>query len=126
MVGRMFENFKSAEQVYFKRAGIFPIMITLGIRNDIAGRYPWLTASLFKAYEKARRLANHDLEEVTALKIGRPRVAQEFAETKALMGENYWSYGVASNRKTLEALCDLCHSTAGQPALAGVQSLARP
>jgi 4,5-dihydroxyphthalate decarboxylase len=36
--------------------------------------------------------------------ISLPWVAQEIEETIALMGENYYSYGVKPNRKALEAL----------------------
>ncbi len=40
---------------------------------------------------------------------GLARVAQEYAETRAVMGEDYWSCGVEPNRKTLEALCRHAH-----------------
>jgi 4,5-dihydroxyphthalate decarboxylase len=33
-----------------------------------------------------------------------PWFGQEFDETRALMGDNYYSYGIEQNRKTLEAL----------------------
>jgi len=33
-----------------------------------------------------------------------PWFGQELEETRAVMGENYWSYGIPSNRKTLETL----------------------
>jgi 4,5-dihydroxyphthalate decarboxylase len=33
-----------------------------------------------------------------------PWFGQEFEETRALMGDNYYSYGIKPNRKTLEAL----------------------
>ncbi len=33
-----------------------------------------------------------------------PWYAQEFEETRKLMGENYYSYGIEPNRKTLETL----------------------
>jgi 4,5-dihydroxyphthalate decarboxylase len=103
-VGRLFEDFKAAERAYFQRTRIFPIMHALGIRNDVAAKHPWLAASLYKAFAAAKRMAEQDLSEVVALKIGLPWVAQEVAETRALMGEDYWPYGVAANRPTLEAL----------------------
>jgi 4,5-dihydroxyphthalate decarboxylase len=103
-VGRLFEDFKAAERAYFQRTRIFPIMHALGIRNDVAEKHPWLAASLCKAFAAAKRMAEQDLSEVVALKIGLPWVAQEVAETRALMGEDYWPYGVAANRPTLEAL----------------------
>jgi len=103
-VARLFEDFRSAEREYYRRTRIFPIMHALGIRNDVAARHPWLAASLYKAFAAAKRIADQDLGEVAALKIGLPWVVQELADTRALMGEDYWPYGVEPNRATLEAL----------------------
>jgi 4,5-dihydroxyphthalate decarboxylase len=103
-VGRMFEDFRTAEREYFQRTGIFPIMHALGIRNDIVAKHPWLAASLQKAYVAAKRISEQDLREVVALKIGLPWIAQEVADTRALMGDDFWPYGVEPNRVTLEAL----------------------
>jgi 4,5-dihydroxyphthalate decarboxylase len=36
--------------------------------------------------------------------ISLPWAAQEIEETHALMGENFWPYGIEPNRKALEAL----------------------
>jgi 4,5-dihydroxyphthalate decarboxylase len=36
--------------------------------------------------------------------ISLPWVAQEIEETRALMGDNFWPYGIKPNRKALEAL----------------------
>ena len=33
-----------------------------------------------------------------------PWYGQEFEETKKMMGENFWPYGIEANRKTLETL----------------------
>ena len=103
-VARLFEDFRSAERAYFQRTRIFPIMHALGIRNELLDRHPWLAASALKAYTEAKAIADEDLTEVAALKIGLPWLASEVAETKAAMGENFWPYGAAANRKTLETM----------------------
>lgn len=103
-VTRLFEDFRNAEKAYYRRTRIFPIMHALGIRNDVAARHPWMAASLYKAFLAAKRISEQDLREVVALKIGLPWIAQEVAETCALMGDDYWPYGVEPNRATLEAL----------------------
>ena len=36
--------------------------------------------------------------------VSLPWFAQELEETRALMGDNYWPYGIGPNRKALEAL----------------------
>ena len=41
--------------------------------------------------------------------ISLPWVAQEIEETRALMGENFWPYGIEPNRKALEALFQYSH-----------------
>jgi 4,5-dihydroxyphthalate decarboxylase len=41
--------------------------------------------------------------------ISLPWVGQEIEETRKLMGENYWPYGIEPNRKALEALFRYSH-----------------
>ena len=104
-VRRLFPDYRAVEQAYYKKTGIFPIMHALGIRRDVYEKHPWLGASLYKAYLQAKRIADADLAEVTALKIGLPWVSAEYEATQALMGEDFWSYGLnATNRKTLATM----------------------
>lgn len=103
-VRRLFADFRTAEKAYFERTGIFPIMHAVGVRNDLAQRHPWLPASVMKAFAEAKRIADEDLREVVALKIGLPWVTAEVEATEAVMGHDFWPYGVEANRKTLEAM----------------------
>ena len=103
-VRRLFPDFRAAEKDYFKRTGIFPIMHAVGVRNDLAERHPWLPASVLKAFAQAKRIADEDLREVVALKIGLPWVTAEVEATEAVMGQDFWPYGIAANRKTLDAM----------------------
>ena len=41
--------------------------------------------------------------------ISLPWAAKELEETRALMGENFWPYGVEANRKALETLFQYSH-----------------
>ena len=47
-------------------------------------------------------MAYANLETTTSLKVSLPWVAQEFEDTRRLMGNNYWRYGIDANRKELE------------------------
>ena len=38
-----------------------------------------------------------------------PWFGQEFEETRELMGENFWPYGIEANRTSLEALFQYSH-----------------
>ncbi len=104
-VARLFPDYRAAERSYYRKSGIFPIMHALGVRRDIHEKNPWLAASLCKAFTRAKRLADAEFAETTALKIGLPWVNAEYDETRALMGEDYWSYGLnEQNRRTLETM----------------------
>jgi 4,5-dihydroxyphthalate decarboxylase len=41
--------------------------------------------------------------------ISLPWAAQEIEETRALMGDNFWPYGITPNHKALEALFQYSH-----------------
>jgi 4,5-dihydroxyphthalate decarboxylase len=103
-VRRLFPDYRTAERDYYKKTGIFPIMHALGVRRDVYENNRWLPASLYKAFLKAKRLADAEFEETTALKIGLPWVTAEYESTVAAMGRDYWSYGVEPNRKTLATM----------------------
>ncbi len=104
-VRRLFPDYRAVEQAYYKKTGLFPIMHALGIRRDIYEKNRWLAASLYKAYVQAKRIADADLAEVTALKVGLPWITAEYEATQAIMGADFWSYGLnEANRKTLSAM----------------------
>ncbi len=109
MVKRLFPDYRAAERDYYRRTGVFPIMHAVGIRRDLLERYPWLAASVYKAFAQAKRLADAEFMETTALKIGLPWVAAEFDATREVMGDDFWSYGVEANRKTLELMARYSH-----------------
>jgi 4,5-dihydroxyphthalate decarboxylase len=102
-VRRLFTDTIGTASSYFKRTGIFPIMHVLGIRKEIVDRYPFLPGAVFKAFEAARKLALAELEDTSATKVMLPFVEDQLETVKDLMGANYWSYGVSSNRQTLDA-----------------------
>jgi 4,5-dihydroxyphthalate decarboxylase len=103
-VRRLFPDYRTAERDYYRRAGLFPIMHAVGIRRDVLEAHPWLAASVYKAFVRAKRIADDDLAETTALKIGLPWVNAELDATREIMGEDFWSYGIEANRKTLATM----------------------
>jgi 4,5-dihydroxyphthalate decarboxylase len=108
-VRRLFADSRAVERDYFTRTGLFPIMHAVGIRHDVLDRHPWLAASVYKAFLQAKRVADADLAETTALKIGLPWVNAELEATTQVMGADYWSYGVQANRRTLAAMARYSH-----------------
>ncbi|MFO1281570.1 MAG: ABC transporter substrate-binding protein [Burkholderiales bacterium] len=103
-VARLYEDYETAEREYYRRTGIFPIMHALGVRVDVHERHPWLAGALTRAFTEAKRIATADLFEQDALKVSLPWIASHAQQTRALMGEDFWPYGVEANRRTLEVM----------------------
>ena len=103
-VRRLFPDFRRVERAYYEKTGIFPIMHTLVLKEELARQHPWLPRSLYDAFVEAKRLAYQRLQFTAALPVSLPWLVAEAEETKALMGDDPFPYGVARNRKTLETL----------------------
>ena len=103
-VRRLFPDFRRVERAYYEKTGIFPIMHTLVLKEELARQHPWLPRSLYDAFVEAKHLAYQRLQFTAALPVSLPWLVAEAEETKALMGDDPFPYGVARNRKTLETL----------------------
>ncbi len=104
LVTRLFSDSKQTERDYFDKTGIFPIMHAVAIKNELIEKYPWLPKAVFEAYSKAKSQHFAQLNKIGWAYSSLPWFGQEFEETKQLMGENYWPYGIEANRKSLETL----------------------
>jgi 4,5-dihydroxyphthalate decarboxylase len=104
-VVRLFSDFRKTERAYFAKTGIFPMMHAIAIRNDVVKANPWLPEAVFKAYSEAKTSTYDHLRKMGWATISLPWIGQEIEETRKLMGDNYWPYGIEPNRKALEALC---------------------
>lgn len=104
-IDRLFPNYPDLEADYHRRTGLFPIMHVVGVRRDIADANPGLCVRVCNAFEQARQYAITRSLEEQALFTVYPWGAVEGRRTHETLGTNYWSYGVADNRKDLEALC---------------------
>ncbi len=101
-IGWLFPDPVAAAKDYFKRTGLFPIMHVLGIRRALAEQHPWLPGAVLKAFERAKQLAVEELADTTVAKVTLPFVEEMLRDARAFMGEDFWSYGVAPNRKVLD------------------------
>jgi 4,5-dihydroxyphthalate decarboxylase len=64
---------------------------------------------VFKAYSKAKQMAYEYMAKAAWFMDALPWYGQELEETRALMGDNFYSYGIGPNRKTLETLFRYSH-----------------
>jgi 4,5-dihydroxyphthalate decarboxylase len=100
-VRRLFPNYRDVEQEYFRKTRIFPIMHTIAIRRDVYERNRWIAQSLYKSFVEAQRRTYEDLYMTAALKAMLPWLTSHVEETRALMGEDFWAYGIDANRTAL-------------------------
>jgi len=103
-VGLMFPNYREAEMAYYKRSGVFPIMHLVGVRKSLAERYPWLPATVYKAFCQAKKIAIAEMQEMSATKVTLPWPEVGVEDAVRLMGEDFWRYGIAENAKDIETL----------------------
>lgn len=100
-VRRLWPDHRAEERRFYRDTGLFPIMHLVAVRRSLADRHPWLAANVFRGFAEAKRLAIHDLEQTNFLRVTLPWIDLE--EMRALMGEDYWPYGLAANRPELES-----------------------
>jgi 4,5-dihydroxyphthalate decarboxylase len=125
-IGWLFADPTAAAKDYFKRTGIFPIMHMVGIRRTLVDKHPWLPASVLKAFEQSKTAALEKLSDTSATKVTLPFIEEQLKAARELMGQDYWSYGLAPNRKTLEVFLRHHHSQGLSPRLVKPEELFHP
>jgi 4,5-dihydroxyphthalate decarboxylase len=103
-VDRLFPDFRSAEEDYYRKTQVFPIMHLLAIRKSLVAAHPWLAMSVVKAFYEAKQLAMAEMHEVAVLSVMLPWLSDDLKRAQAVMGADVWRYGVAENRKELDAM----------------------
>ncbi len=89
---------------YFFRTRVFPIMHTVVIRRELLEREPWVARSLYDAFSESKKRALAELADPVVLYTSLPWQIAEVEATSALIGEDFWPYGLEPNRKALETL----------------------
>lgn len=102
-VSRLFSNYRDLEMDYFKRTGIFPIMHTTAIKQEVVEKYPWVPINLMEALEASKKAAYKRMENPRIVPLAWFRYFLE--EQEELLGHDPWEYGLsAANRTNLETL----------------------
>jgi 4,5-dihydroxyphthalate decarboxylase len=100
-VGRLFADTRAEEERYFAATGIFPIMHVIVIRRAVYEANRWLARELLKAFTAAKRVAYDDLARTAALAVSLPFAREEYERAVAVMGADYWAYGLEASRHVL-------------------------
>jgi 4,5-dihydroxyphthalate decarboxylase len=108
-VRRLFPDARAVEEQYAADTGIFPIMHVVVLRRDVHETRPWIAGSLLAAFEQAKALTLARMAETAANPYLVPWLYDEIERTKELLGPDFWSYGLAPNRSTLEVFLRYAH-----------------
>lgn len=114
-VRRLFRDYKTEEQNYFKRTGIFPISHVVTLKREFVDRHPNAPLALLKAFRRARDEAFHRLEGADPQILVISWAAAAVEEQRALMGEHYWAYNIAANRRALDAFTQFAYEQGLSP-----------
>ncbi|MEO3825650.1 hypothetical protein [Actinomadura sp. B10D3] len=103
-IRRLFVDYEAVERDYYRRTGIFPMMHLVAIRRELAG-VPGLAESVYRAFSQAKELVQEHYRAIAAkqhMAVITPWFSRLFAENRALLGEDWWPYGVDANRKAVD------------------------
>jgi 4,5-dihydroxyphthalate decarboxylase len=125
-VGWLFDDPTAAATDFYRRTGVFPIMHVLGIRKELAQMHPWLPGAALKAFTQSKQAALELLGDTSATKVTLPFVEEQLQSARELMGDDFWSYGVAPNRLTLETFLRHHHSQGLSPRRLALDELFHP
>ena len=103
-IRRLFSDYRSEEQAYFKKTGIFPTSHIVTLKQEFVDRHPNAPVALLKAFRRSRDEAFNRLEGPDPQVIVYSWMAAAINEQRELMGENYWAYNIEHNRTVLEAI----------------------
>jgi 4,5-dihydroxyphthalate decarboxylase len=103
-ISRLFPNFPEVERAYYRKTGIYPIMHLVALKRELYERHPFVAASLYQAFCKAKDVAIARLRYSGALATMISWTVEQVEIMDSVFGADFWPYGVDANRKTLEAL----------------------
>jgi 4,5-dihydroxyphthalate decarboxylase len=103
LVERLIPNYREVEMAYWQKTQIFPIMHVMAIQREVYEKNRWIATNLLKGFEEAKTRSLHRAADITASSYPLPWVADYAAQSQAIMGDDFWPYGIEGNRSTLEA-----------------------
>jgi 4,5-dihydroxyphthalate decarboxylase len=109
-VGYLFADPQATATEWYRRTRLFPIMHTLGIRRTLVEKHSWLPVAIYKAFERSKAVALAKLSDTSATKVTLPFVEEQLGAARRLMGEDFWSYGLESNREVLRRFLERHHA----------------
>ncbi len=110
-IRRLFVNYEAVERDYYRRTGIFPMMHVVAIRRELAG-VPGLVESVYRAFCQAKEIVQEHYRANASkqhMAVITPWFSELFAENRALLGEDWWPYGLDANRTAVDTFLRYHH-----------------
>ncbi len=104
-VGRLFEDYETAERGYYRRTGIFPIMHTVVVKKELASEHPGVVKAVYQGFCEAKdAMAEQLVKGMTFNNMATmvPWLSQLLGEDRDLLGDDWWPYGLEANRKAID------------------------
>jgi 4,5-dihydroxyphthalate decarboxylase len=103
-IRRLFENYPEVEAAYFQKTGIFPIMHTVAMREELWKESPEIAVNLFEAFQRAKLQAYERLNDLSPYKISLVWFREPLKRQREILGDDPWPYGLEKNRRVVETL----------------------
>ncbi len=105
-VGRLFEDYETVERDYYRRTGVFPIMHAVAVKRELSAKHPELVRAVYRGFCDAK--AACEAQYVKGMTFNNmtlmiPWFSRLMTENRALLGQDWWPYGIEANRKALDA-----------------------
>ncbi|SES46741.1 4,5-dihydroxyphthalate decarboxylase [Rhizobium sp. NFR03] len=111
-VGRLFEDYEAVERDYYRRTGIFPIMHAVVVPRDLAEREPDLIRAVYQGFVAAKDAMEKryaDAMTFNNMDEMHPWLTKLIGNNRALLGDDWWPYGIERNRAAVEAILRYHH-----------------
>jgi 4,5-dihydroxyphthalate decarboxylase len=123
-VRRLFEHPKEVERDYFRRTGIFPIMHTVVVRDQVLRDFPWVAVSMMRAFREAKERCYERLADPRQTALA--WVQDLLEEQRRDLGPDPWPYALEPNRVALAALLRYSHAQGLIPSVPRIEDLFAP
>jgi 4,5-dihydroxyphthalate decarboxylase len=105
---RLFEDYRAAEQAYYRRTRLFPVHHLVVLKRDVVDRHPGAVRAIQAAFAAARARA---AENRWKLHESSPWLLDDLEAQARLMGPRFEPYGLgAENRQMVARFCEEQHA----------------
>ena len=103
-VQRLFPNYRQVEQDYYRKTGLFPIMHTVVLKEELHREHPWVARSLFQAMQESKDWVMSRMLNTGTLRFMLPWMFEDLEEMDRVFEGDPWVYGLEPNRHILNTL----------------------